>query len=341
MRLAVCSSKGGVGKTSTAANLAVVLARRGRTLAVDADPQDSLGRAYGVVAKTSEDSLAGLLDGSGADPRAVVRRDVAPGLDLLPAHPAMEQVAVQLAARGGLASSLRRALRPLLADYDHVVIDTHGDLGNLTLAAVGAADAVLTVFTSDPGSALGAVRVAAFLDEHREFENTSAVLVGVACSAWDGAGTGGPRGRRCARGHRAAAAGDPGAGLAPRAQRRAGQAPGGAVGTVEPGRPGLRGAHRRSPGRLRREGGRMSDLLSDLQVDRGRSRAATPATVTAPPVTAPPVGAPPVTGVPVAGPAPSVTVRVTPLHWSLPGARREGAAWTLTGGPLRVVLALR
>lgn len=188
MRLAVCSSKGGVGKTATAANLAAVLATRGRTLAVDADPQDSLGRAYGVVAKSVEDSLAALLDGSGTEPRAVVRRDVAPGLDLVPAHPALEHVAAQLAARGGLVGSLRRALRPLLGEYDHVVIDTHGDLGHLTLAAVCAADAVLTVFTSDPGSALGAVRVAAFVDQHREYENTGATLVGVACSAWDAGG---------------------------------------------------------------------------------------------------------------------------------------------------------
>lgn len=59
MRLAVCSSKGGVGKTSTAADLAGVPGTRGRTLAVDADPQDSLGRAFGVVAKGREDSLAG------------------------------------------------------------------------------------------------------------------------------------------------------------------------------------------------------------------------------------------------------------------------------------------
>lgn len=185
MRLAVCSSKGGVGKTATAANLATLLAARGRTLAVDADPQDSLGRAFGVVAKTREDSLAALLEGAGVEARAVVRRDVVPGLDLIPAHPSLEQVGVQLAAQGGLTGSLRRALRPLLADYDHVVIDTHGDLGNLTLAAVCAADAVLTLFTSDPGSALGAVRVAAFLEQHRAFENTSAALVGVACSAWD------------------------------------------------------------------------------------------------------------------------------------------------------------
>lgn len=185
MRLAVCSSKGGVGKTSTAANLAAVLGARGRTLAVDADPQDSLGRAFGVVAKTREDSLAGLLDDPSLDPRGAVRRDVAPGVDLLPAHPSLETVGVALAAQGGLVTSIRRTLRPLLADYDHIVLDTHGDLGNLTLAAVCASDAVLSVFTSDPGSALGVARLAAFLQQHRSFENTEAVLLGAACSLWD------------------------------------------------------------------------------------------------------------------------------------------------------------
>ncbi len=188
MRLAVCSSKGGVGKTSTAANLAVVLATKGRTLAVDADPQDSLGRAFGVIAKGREDSLAGLLEDASLDARSIIRTEVAPGLDVLPAHPSLEAVGVALAGQGGLASSIRRTLRPLFADYDHIVFDTHGDLGNLTLAAVCAADAVVSVFTSDPGSALGVARVSAFLHQHRNYENTNATLLGAACSLWDAQG---------------------------------------------------------------------------------------------------------------------------------------------------------
>jgi chromosome partitioning protein len=185
MRLAVCSSKGGVGKTTMAANLAVALARRGRVLAVDVDPQDSLGRAFGVVAKSGDDSLAGLLEDPSADARAVVRHDVTPGLDLLPSHPSLETAAAHLATTGGLVTSVRRVLRPLVGEYEHVVLDTRGDLGGLTLAAVCAVDAVLTVFTSDPGSAVGVARVAAFLEQQRTYENTSAVLVGVACAVWD------------------------------------------------------------------------------------------------------------------------------------------------------------
>src|SRR5262245_11891785 len=184
MRLAVCSTKGGVGKTASAANLAAVLGQRGRTLAVDADAQEGLGRAFGVIAG-HQDSLAGVLSDDNVDVRSVIRCDVVGGVDLLPAHPSLNGVGASLAQQGGLITSIRRALRPVAASYDFVVIDTHGDTGDITLAAIAAADSVLTVFTSDPGSALGVVRLVSFLNAHRKFENTSAKLLGVACSNWD------------------------------------------------------------------------------------------------------------------------------------------------------------
>jgi chromosome partitioning protein len=116
---------------------------------------------------------------------ALLRRQVAGGVDLLPAHPSLNDVGSALAQRGGLITSVRRALRPIYPAYDFVVIDTHGDTGHLTLAAIAAVDSVLTVFAGDPGSALGVVRFASFLNTHRTFENTSARLLGVVCANWD------------------------------------------------------------------------------------------------------------------------------------------------------------
>ena len=115
-------------------------------------------------------------------------------------------------------------LRPLLADYDHVVIDTHGDLGNLTLSAICAADAVLTVFTGDPGSALGAARVTAFLEQHRTFENTQAQLIGLACSLWDKDGKAAREVLGALEEHRPAAAAHPDPGVPPGPDRDPGQA---------------------------------------------------------------------------------------------------------------------
>ena len=56
----------------------------------------------------------------------------------------------------------------------------------IMFAALATADSVLSVFTSDPGSAVGAARITSFLTMHRNFENTTANLIGVACANWDG-----------------------------------------------------------------------------------------------------------------------------------------------------------
>src|SRR4051812_18296483 len=194
MRLAVCSSKGGVGKTTTAANIAVALARRGRVLAVDVDPQESLGRAFGVVAKGPYDSLAALVEDPTEEARGMIRFDVAPGLDLLPAHPSLETAAIQLATTGGLTTSVRRVLKPLAADYDHIVLDTRGDLSGLAPAAGTAAPPVLPLVPRDPGSALGGGGGAAFPEPARRYRNPPGGAGRGGCGVWGQPGRAGREG---------------------------------------------------------------------------------------------------------------------------------------------------
>jgi chromosome partitioning protein len=155
MLYTVAQQKGGVGKTTSAINVAALLAERGRrVLAVDADPQFALTRQLGVrVAElplTLVDVLTGRVEAADA-----VLTDVH-GVDLLPAHRQLSSVEVTLAGEIGRETFLRRALDPLVASYDDVVIDTPPNLGLLTVNALLPADVVLApVSAEDEGSAQG------------------------------------------------------------------------------------------------------------------------------------------------------------------------------------------
>jgi chromosome partitioning protein len=190
VRIAICSEKGGVGKTTVAANLVALFGRGGLTLAVDVDPQGSLGEAFGVVAKGGDDSIAGLLtEDDPVEARAVIREEVAPGVDLIPAHRAtLGRVNRELALEPGTHTSLRRALAPVAAEYDHVVLDTHGDTSDLTLNAICAADVVIGVTSARAWAAKGVAALAAFLARQHRRELTDARLLGVVCALYDKTG---------------------------------------------------------------------------------------------------------------------------------------------------------
>ncbi|AIU32627.1 chromosome partitioning protein [Corynebacterium ulcerans] len=184
--ISMCNQKGGVGKTTSTINLGACLAELGRkVLLVDLDPQGALSAGLSIPYEELDITVYNLLVDKHTSIHQAIHHTSIPGLDLVPANIDLSAAEIQLVNEVGREQTLARALRPVMKDYDYIILDCQPSLGLLTVNALTCSHGVIIPMECEYFSLRGLALLTDTVDKVRDRLNFNLDIVGILVTMFD------------------------------------------------------------------------------------------------------------------------------------------------------------